>query len=112
MSDSCIDLDVFDEFLETMGEDFAADLALTFLEEAPAMLSDLRAAADAKDADAFRRAAHSIKSNANIFGAVTLAAVARDLELSGLDAGTESALSDLGAHLQQADEALRDLIDA
>ena len=39
------------------------------------------------DADRFRRAAHSLKSNSNTFGALRLAALARELELNGLDAG-------------------------
>ena len=50
------------------------------------MLDDLRDALAARDADRFRRAAHSLKSNSNTFGARTLGAMARDLELGGLDA--------------------------
>ena len=37
--------------------------------------------------DAFRRAAHSLKSNANTFGATKLGTLARDLELTGVPAG-------------------------
>ena len=59
----------------------------TFLEEAPAMLAELRDALAAGDADTFRRAAHSLKSNSHTFGALALGALARDLELGGLDAG-------------------------
>ena len=58
------------------------ELVDTFLEEAPRMLDELRAALAAKDADRFRRAAHSLKSNSNTFGALKLGAMARDLELS------------------------------
>ncbi|MGI9366980.1 MAG: Hpt domain-containing protein, partial [Rhizobiaceae bacterium] len=36
-----------------------------------------------EDEDGYRRAAHSIKSNAQTFGATALAAQARDIELSG-----------------------------
>ena len=38
----------------------------------------------AGNADAFRRAAHSLKSNSNTFGATQLGLMARDLELGGL----------------------------
>jgi HPt (histidine-containing phosphotransfer) domain-containing protein len=49
------------------------------------MLGDLRTALGAGNADQFRRAAHSLKSNSNTFGAHELAAIAKDLELSGLE---------------------------
>ena len=44
----------------------------------------------AGDAERFRRAAHSLKSNSNTFGALALGALARELELGGLDAATAS----------------------
>ncbi|MFO1415366.1 MAG: response regulator [Burkholderiales bacterium] len=55
-----------------------------FIEEAPSMLQDLREALAQDEADRFRRAAHSLKSNANTFGALALGALAKDLELSGV----------------------------
>jgi HPt (histidine-containing phosphotransfer) domain-containing protein len=45
------------------------------------MMAELRAALDTSDTDGFRRAAHSLKSNANVFGAHALAAPARALEV-------------------------------
>jgi HPt (histidine-containing phosphotransfer) domain-containing protein len=48
------------------------------------MLAELRAAQAAGNAEAFRRAAHSLKSNSNTFGATQLGQMARDLELGGL----------------------------
>ena len=69
MTESLIDQSVFDELRETAGDDFAAELVNTFLEEAPGMLAELKAAVDSGNADAYRRAAHSMKSNANVFGA-------------------------------------------
>ena len=50
------------------------------------MLAELRSARAAGDAERFRRAAHSLKSNSNTFGALALGAQARALELKGLDA--------------------------
>ena len=48
------------------------------------MLGELRAARAEGAAERFRRAAHSLKSNANTFGATELARLARELELGGL----------------------------
>ncbi len=48
--------------------------------------SELRGALKDASADRFRRAAHSLKSNGLTFGATTLGAMARELELGGLPA--------------------------
>ena len=84
MADSAIDRAVLDELKETAGAEFVMELVDTFLAEAPAMLDDLRGALAAGDADRFRRAAHSLKSNCNTFGAMQLGTMARTLELGGL----------------------------
>ena len=63
MPATTLDLSVFNELQETAGEDFVAELVATFLEEAPAMLTELRQALAAQNTDNFRRAAHSLKSN-------------------------------------------------
>ncbi len=97
MDESVIDQAVYTELQETAGAEFAAELVGTFLEEAPGMLAELRNARTASDAERFRRAAHSIKSNANTFGASKLAALARDLELKGLDAEYTRAATALSA---------------
>ena len=75
---------VDNELSATAGAAFVAELVDTFLAEAPLMLDDLRSALAAGDKDRFRRAAHSLKSNSNTFGASTLGAMARSLELGGL----------------------------
>ena len=67
---------------EAAGAAFVADLASTFLEEAPGMIEQMRSALAARDADTFRRAAHSLKSNSLTFGALALGKSARELELS------------------------------
>jgi HPt (histidine-containing phosphotransfer) domain-containing protein len=89
MAAPTIDRTTFDALKETTGAEFVAELVDTFLEEAPAMLSDLRGALAAGDADRFRRAAHSLKSNSNTFGATTLATLARELEVGGLAKGAD-----------------------
>jgi HPt (histidine-containing phosphotransfer) domain-containing protein len=84
MTQPTIDQATFDELKETAGAEFAVELVDTFLTEAPSMLAELRRAFAAGDADAFRRAAHSLKSNGNTFGARTFAAMAKELELGGM----------------------------
>jgi len=84
MSQTPIDDAAFAELQASAGADFVRELVDTFLEEAPRMLEELRSAAAEGRADAFRRAAHSLKSNANTFGALTLGQLARELELGGL----------------------------
>jgi len=65
------------------------------------MLDELRRTLAAKDADKFRRTAHSLKSNSNTFGALTLGAMARELELGGLAKASESGAQPLDALTQE-----------
>ena len=102
----------FAELQATAGADFVRELVDTFLEEAPPMLAELRATVAAANADAFRRAAHSLKSNASTFGAATLAAMARDLELQGLAAATPASLAALAQQYDAAAAELKALRDA
>ena len=79
-----IDRTVFEDLKTTAGAEFVKDLIDTFLVEAPVMMEDMRSALAAGDAERFRRAAHSLKSNSITFGAVNLAAMAKEIELGGL----------------------------
>ena len=92
MSEASVDMAVLADLQHSMGADFAAELLETFLSEAPGMISDLKAAATAGQADDLRRAAHSIKSNAALFGAGPLADIARTIELDGLHEGAVTRL--------------------
>ena len=106
-----IDNAVFAELQDTAGADFVAELVDTFLDEAPTMLAELRAARlspAGPSADAFRRAAHSLKSNGQTFGALPLAELARALELGGLPADA-APLAALEAEYARAAAALRGL---
>ena len=72
------------------------------------MLAELRSAQATGTADAFRRAAHSIKSNSHTFGATKLGDMARDIELGGMI--TDPAPIDaLEAEYLRAAAALKDL---
>jgi chemotaxis protein histidine kinase CheA len=69
----------------------------------------------AGDADRFRRAAHSLKSNANTFGAPGLGAMARGLENGGVGrAAAEggAAVDALEAEYRRVAAALAELRDA
>jgi HPt (histidine-containing phosphotransfer) domain-containing protein len=113
MNEKPIDLAVFTELQATSGLEFVVELVDTFLKEAPGMLAELRRARADGNAERFRRAAHSLKSNANTFGAVSLAAQARELELKGLDAepardeAALGALEAMYAHVATELKALR-----
>lgn len=88
MAEPLLDEAVLRDLSDTAGADFVGELVETFAGEAPAMLAELHAAQAAGAAERFRRAAHSLKSNANTFGALRLAEGARALELGGLPADT------------------------
>ena len=63
--------------------DFLLEMINTYLEDAPKLLEDMRAAIITENAAALRMAAHSLKSNSAEFGAVQLTDVARELEMMG-----------------------------
>ena len=109
MTQDLIDTSVFEDLAEAMGDDFAAELLETFLGDAPNMFGALTQAISDGDADAFRRAAHSIKSNAQTFGATQLADEARALEVSGtIDPEAAQALS---TTFEASATALKGLVD-
>ena len=111
MSDATIDPTTFAELQAAAGADFVKELIDTFLEEAPTMLAALHSALAARDAGAFRRAAHSLKSNSHTFGALALGALARELELKGLPADALP-LDALDAEYARVAAALQELRDA
>ena len=107
-----IDPQVFAELKEATGDEFVAELVYTFLDEAPGMITELKTAILEEDSDRFRRAAHSIKSNASTFGAVALAEVARNLELGDLpERGDFSCVNPLQTSFEITADKLRSLID-
>src|SRR5664279_2459727 len=109
MERATIDRAAFAELQATAGAEFAAELVDTFLEEAPPMIAELRRALAAGDAESFRRAAHSLKSNAHTFGAMALGALARELELGGMAAGHADALATLAQEYERVAAALKEL---
>ncbi len=76
-----IDQATFEELKQMSGGDFINELIDAFLDDAPNMLNNMQLALDIHDIESFRRNAHSLKSNANTFGAMELASLAKELEL-------------------------------
>ncbi len=111
MPDPTIDPDTFTALGDMAGTEFVTELVDTFLEEAPRMLAELHAAYTKGDAETFRRAAHSLKSNSNTFGAMQLGNHAKALELEGLEATGPAALEALDAEYARAAHALKALCD-
>jgi HPt (histidine-containing phosphotransfer) domain-containing protein len=112
MTPDAIDLAVFRELQDTVGAEFVVELVDAFLDEAPGMLAELRSARAAADAERFRRAAHSLKSNSMTFGASTLGRLARALELKGLDADPAKdrpMIAAIDVAYRDAAEALKEL---
>jgi HPt (histidine-containing phosphotransfer) domain-containing protein len=112
MTQTTIDQATFDDLKATAGAEFVSELVGTFLAEAPAMLADLRSSLAAGNADAFRRAAHSLKSNSNTFGALQLGALSKNLELTGLAPAAEAkgaTLDALDAEYARVAAALKEL---
>jgi HPt (histidine-containing phosphotransfer) domain-containing protein len=78
-----IDQSTFEALKESMGADFLPELVQTYFEETPQLLSKLQVALAKNDCDAFRQAAHSIKSTSNSFGALEFGSQAKELEMMG-----------------------------
>jgi CheY-like chemotaxis protein/HPt (histidine-containing phosphotransfer) domain-containing protein len=96
----------------TMGDGFIDELLPTFMEDSRELVRTMRRALGDKDVDAFRRAAHSLKSNAASFGAMTLSTMARDLEAlakSGSLDGAAPRLERLTSECEQVVRALREI---
>ena len=110
-----IDDETFAALRDATGGDFVRELVDTFLTEAPSMLAELRESFANGDPERFRRAAHSLKSNGNTFGACAFAAMARELELGGMapmQAAAGSPLDALDAEYARVASALTELARA
>lgn len=95
-----IDQATFEELKQISGEDFINELIDAFLDDAPDMIQNMRTALATKDVESFRRNAHSLKSNANTFGATELASLAKELELMAKENNLE-----IGNRLEVLNEA-------
>ena len=85
--DDVLDQDALDMLLEVVGgeKELLEELIDSFLEEAPPLLSRMRAALDNGDSDGLRLTAHTLKSSGNDFGAAEFARLCAQLENLGRD---------------------------
>jgi len=92
-----IDRAVLAGVLDSVGgdRDFLAELIETYLDDSPRLLEAMHTALAAGNADDFRRAAHSLKSNSASLGAMPLSRMARGLEELGKAGTLEEAAADL-----------------
>ena len=96
-----IDEKTFDELKQMSGAEFINELIDTFLEDSPKLIEEMESALKANNVDSFRRAAHSLKSNAATFGASELFALAKELEMLG----KENRLNEIGDRLKALEES-------
>ena len=99
---SIIDMNTFNSLKENAGTEFVSELIDTFFEDTLYLMEQMRAALAAKDSESFRRAAHSLKSNAATFGATELSTLARELEGMGRENNLE-----IGNRLEGLEEAFQ-----
>ena len=100
----------FERLRTAMGAGFLDELLSTFVEDAQELVGTMRRALGKRDTDAFRRAAHSLKSNAASVGAMTLSGLARDLETlakSGSIDGARARVDRLAIECDRVARALR-----
>jgi PAS domain S-box-containing protein len=90
------------------GRDAVRELVDTFLEDADTLMATLHGAVERGDAEAARRAAHTLKSNGATFGARPFADLCRQLE----DLGREGQLDAAPRLLKRADEEWERVRDA
>jgi CheY-like chemotaxis protein len=84
-SASAVDVEVLGRLAGSLGEgggEAVRDLIETFRSHAPALLATLRRGVEDGDREAVRVAAHTLKSNAAMFGAAALAEVSKQVEAS------------------------------
>jgi len=99
---SQIDMNTFNDLKESTGADYIGELIDAFLDDAPNLFAQMRSALTTQDAESFRRAAHSMKSNAATFGAMDLSALAKELESLGRENNLE-----IGNRLEGMEESFR-----
>jgi HPt (histidine-containing phosphotransfer) domain-containing protein len=86
------------EWADDYGEDFLVELIDVYLDEAPARMAQLQLAVDGHDAETLSREAHTLKSSSANVGAMTLSAMAQQVEIAGRTGKTEN-LADVVRHM-------------
>jgi HPt (histidine-containing phosphotransfer) domain-containing protein len=113
-ADQTLDPGALERLLEITGGDleFVDELVDTFIDDAGTQLDALDAAVAAGDIDALVRPAHSLKSNADNVGAVTLRDLSRGLEADGKAGDVPDAAARVAAIRAEFDAVHGALLDA
>jgi len=107
-----LDRDILERFRLMMGGDdpeFARELEADFIQDSMALCHAMRRTAGHQDRDALGRAAHSLKSNARMFGALRLSELARRMERLA-DDGTPHAWPELVERIELEIDAVHDAL--
>jgi len=107
-----IDGSAVEQLTATMGGAFVAELIDTFVEDGRQLMATLRRSLADSDVDAFRRAAHSLKSNSETLGARGVTILARALETmarGGSLAGAGERLDPLTVRYEAAVRVLEEI---
>jgi HPt (histidine-containing phosphotransfer) domain-containing protein len=109
--DNSIDQAALDELFESVGSDkeFMDEIIEEFFQDTPGQLAIIQDSLSSGDAEALRRAAHSLKSNSASFGATHLHDLCMQLENMGkigeLD-GAAGLLAEIEVEYQLVQQAL------
>lgn len=95
-----LNLNTFNNLKQSAGAEFVRELMDAFYNDFAEQMAHMQTALAAKDSESFRRAAHSVKSNAMTFGAEDLSGLARELEMLGRENNLE-----VGNRLEVLNEA-------
>jgi signal transduction histidine kinase/CheY-like chemotaxis protein len=109
-----VDRPTFEDLKKEMGADFIRELVDAYCEETPRLITTLRQALASQDTEAFRRAAHSIKSTSNSLGALRAGSLAKELEMlgkAGQLGAAAAAVENLAVDYLQVQQILKELCD-
>ncbi len=84
-----LNTNTFNALKDSIGADFVDELLDAFLKDTVHQMEEMKNALATGDADNFRRAAHTVKSNSLTFGGEDLASLARELEMMGRENNLE-----------------------
>ena len=107
MEATVINRAIYDALEESVGGEFITVMVDAFLEETSQLMDTLKKSLSSGDADTFRRAAHSMKSNAATFGAMQLSELARELEAMA----RAEKMSEIGSQIDALQEALQSVFN-
>lgn len=93
------------------GGSMALELANSFLNESPQLLTEMKAALKANNSDQLKRAAHTLKSTSRIMGATHLPGLCQTLEMLNIEENWAEATTQ-AAHIMSECERVMTLLEA